>query len=320
MTYLARRLINSVLLLIGVSILCFLFSDLAPGNFLDEMKLNPQISPDTIAALRSRYGLDQPMPLRYVHWVKSIAQGDWGYSFAYNSPVRNLLAVRARNTLILTSAGTLLAWLIALPIGIWTADRCGAWGDRLVTGITSLVISVPELALAVGLLFLAVRTRLLPLGGMVSLSFDQLSLGAKVRDLVMHLALPVTMLVLSSLPILLRHVRAQMIEVLKAPFVQAAVGYGIGKPRLLLGYALPAAANPLISLFGLSIGGLLSGSLLIEVITGWPGLGPLLLESSISRDFYVVMGVVTASAIFMIAGSLLADIMLLIADPRIRTE
>jgi len=115
-------------------------------------------------------------------------------------------------------------------------------------------------------------------------------------------------------------VRASMIEVLQAPFIQAARGHGISRSRLLFCYALPAAANPLISLFGLSVAGLLSGSLLVEVITGWPGLGPLLLEACFSRDIYVVIGVVMASTMFMILGSLLADVMLVVADPRVRTD
>ncbi len=320
MRYLERRVIHAILLLIGASVLCFLFSDLAPGSFFDEMKLNPQISPGTVAALRSQYGLDQPLPVRYERWVKSVLKGEWGYSFAYNASVRSLLVVRARNTLLLTVLATALSWLIAVPLGVWIANRPGGWGNRLTMGGTSLLLSVPELVLALGLLYVAIRTHALPPGGMLSVGFEQLGPWAKIRDLGAHVAVPVTTLVLASLPILVRHVRASMIEVLKAPFIQAARGHGIGRTTLLLRYALPAAANPLISLFGLSVAGLLSGSLLVEVVTGWPGLGPLLLEASLSRDLYVVVGVVLSSTILMILGSLLADAMLVVADPRVRLE
>ena len=134
------------------------------------------------------------------------------------------------------------------------------------------------------------------------------------------MVVPVSTLTLASLPILVRHVRASMIEVLGTPFIQSARAHGIARMRLLFRHALPAAANPLICLFGLSVGGLLSGSLLVEVITGWPGLGPLLLESSMSRDLYVVIGIVMSSNLFMIFGSLLADVMLVLADPRVRVE
>jgi len=318
--YLERRAIHAVLLLIGASLLSFLFSSLAPGSFFDEMKLNPQISPETVAALRAQYGLDQPLPVRYVRWVKSVLRGEWGYSFAYNQPVRSLLMVRARNTLLLTTLAMALAWLIAVPIGVWIASRRGRWDDQLASASTSLLLSVPELVLALGLLYLVIRTHALPVGGMVSTGFDRLGSWEKIRDLAAHLIVPVTTLVLASLPILIRHVRASMMEVLQAPFIQAARGHGIGRSRLLFGYALPAAANPLISLFGLSVAGLLSGSLLVEVITGWPGLGPLLLEACFSRDIYVVIGVVMASTMFMILGSLLADVMLVVADPRVRTD
>ena len=315
MRYLERRLLHGVLLLIGVSLSCFLLTELAPGSFFDEMKLNPQVSPATVAALRSEYGLDQPLPSKYVHWMKSVLRGEWGYSFAYNSPVRNLLMPRARNTLAM-----IIAWLLAVPLGIWVANRPGRWGDRVSMAGTSLLIAIPELVMALGLLYLVVRTHVLPAGGMMSAKFDTLGVWEKIRDLIMHLVVPVTVLVLGSLPVLVRHVRTSMLEVLQAPFVQAARAHGIGRSRLLFRYALPAAMNPLISLFGLSVAGLLSGSLLVEVITGWPGLGPLLLEASMSRDFYVVIGVVMASTLFMVAGSLLADVTLVVVDPRVRTE
>ncbi len=320
MRYLQRRLMHGVLLLVGVSVLCFLLSDLAPGSFFDEMKLNPQISSDTIAALRSQYGLDQPLPVRYGRWVKSVFRGEFGYSFAYNSSVKSLLVVRARNTLFLTALATLLAWLIAVPLGVWTAAHPGKWVDRVSMGGTSLLLSVPELVLVLGLLYVVIRTHALPVGGMVSTGFDQLGTWGRVWDLATHLVVPVTTLVLASLPILVRHVRASMIEILRTPFIQSARAHGIGRMRLLFRHALPAAANPLISLFGLSVGGLLSGSLLVEVIMGWPGLGPLLLESSMSRDLYVVVGIVMSSTLFMIFGSLIADIMLVAADPRVRVE
>lgn len=320
MKYLERRFIHGLLLLVGASVLCFLFSDLAPGSFFDEMKLNPQISSDTVAALRSQYGLDQPLPVRYGRWVKSVLRGEWGYSFAYNSPVRGLLTVRARNTLLLTTLATFLAWLTAIPLGVWSAYRRGKWDDRLGMAGTSFLLAVPELVLVLGLLYWVVRTHELPAGGMVSVGFDNLGAWAKLGDLVAHLIIPTATLVLASLPVLVRHVRVSVVEVLKAPFIVAARAHGIGRVRLLFHYALPAAANPLISLFGLSVAGLLSGSLLVEVITGWPGLGPLLLEASMSRDIYVVVGVVMASTLFMIVGSFMADVMLVVMDPRVRVE
>jgi len=320
MKYLFRRTVHGILLLIGASILCFLFSDLAPGSFFDEMKLNPQISSSTIAALRAQYGLDRPLPVRYGSWVRSAFRGEFGYSFAYNTSVRSLLVLRVRNTLFLTSLATILAWLIAVPLGVWIASHPGKWVDRICMGATSLLISLSELVLVLGLLYFAVRTHALPVGGMASTGFDRLSVLAKVWDLTAHLIVPAAALTLASLPILVRHVRACLVEILRTPFIESARAHGVGRARLLFRHALPAAANPLISLFGLSLGGLLSGSLLVEVITGWPGLGPLLLESSMSRDLYVVVGIVMASTVFMICGNLLADVMLVAVDPRLRAD
>jgi len=318
MTYLAGRLIRALLLLAGVSALCFVFSALAPGSFFDEMKLNPQISPGTVTALRSQYGIDRPLLPRYLAWARSALRGEWGYSFAYNCPVSQLLATRARNTLLLTAVATVLAWLTAVPLGAWSAHRRGRWDDRLVLSGTSLLLSVPELVIAFILLYWVIRTHALPAGGMVSVNYARLRPAAKALDLAAHLVVPVTTLVLASLPLLIRHVRASVIDGLRSPFVEAARAHGITRGRILFRYALPAAANPLSSLLGLSVAGLLSGSLLVEVITGWPGLGPLLLEASMSRDLDVVVGAVMASTLFMIAGTILADVLLVVADPRVR--
>jgi peptide/nickel transport system permease protein len=320
MRYLAGRLMQTVFLLVGVSFLTFLFSSLAPGNYLDEMRLNPQISSETLASLRAQYQLDQPLPVRYTRWAVSLARGELGYSFAYNSPVAPLLRVRARNTLLLTVTATLIAWALALPLGVWSAETLGRLPDRALSLVTALLLAIPDLVLALGLLILAARSGRLPTGGFVSVNFETLSLFEKLRDLASHMALPATALVLTTLPVLLRHVRAAVAEVLDAPFLRAAAAHGIPRRKLLYGYALRAAAHPLISLFGFSVGTLLSGSLLVEIVMSWPGLGPLLLEAILARDLYVVIGAVLFSMVFLVMGNFLADVLLYWADPRIRSE
>ena len=319
MRYFVRRTLHAVFLLFGVSLLTFLFSALAPGNYFDEMRLNPQISPETVAALRAQYQLDRPLPVRYAHWLNGIAHGQMGFSFAYNSPVAPLLWARARNTLLLTVTATLLAWLLALPLGIWSAAKFGRAPDHVISWATATLLMIPDLVLALGLLIIAVRTGWFPTGGLASVGFNELSPLHKLRDLVSHMALPVIALVLAALPTLVRHVRASIAEVLDAPFLRAALGHGIPQRKLLYSYALRAAANPLISLFGFSVGTLLSGSLLVEVVMSWPGLGPFLLEAILARDLYVVIGGVLLSMIFLVAGNLFADLLLYWADPRIRT-
>jgi peptide/nickel transport system permease protein len=318
--FLLRRAGHAVFLLFGVSVLAFVFSTLAPGNYFDEMRLNPQISADRVTALRAEYQVDRPMAARYAHWAGRLLRGDLGFSFAYNTPVTPLLWTRALNTLLLTSTATILVWLLALPLGVLSAERLGRPADAALSLVTAALLIVPDLALALGLLLLAVRSGWLPTGGMVSVGFDGFSAAQKIRDVAVHLVLPVTVLVVSALPVLLRHVRSAVAEALAAPFLRAAEGHGISRPRLLYRYALPAAGHPLIALFGFSLGTLLSGSLLVEVVMSWPGLGPFLLEAILARDLYVVIGGVLLSTLFLVAGNFLADLLLYWVDPRIRTE
>jgi peptide/nickel transport system permease protein len=316
--YLCARLGHGFLVLIGVSVLSFLLAEAAPGTYLDELKLDPRISPTTVAAMRDRYGLDQSLPEKYFHWLQSIARGEMGFSVAYNRPVGPLLWPRVRNTLLLTVPATLLAWLIAVPVGTWAASRKGGWIDSLAAGTTTALLGVPDLLLGLGLLLLAVRSGYFPTGGMVSPGFDQLDPWQKTRDVMSHFLLPVTALTLVNLPVLVRHVRASLIDVLRAPFILAARATGIPERRLLFRHAFRAAANPLISLLGLSVGGLLSASLVVETIMSWPGLGPLLLEAVSARDLHVVVAAVICSTVLLIVGNLFADGLLYLADPRIR--
>jgi len=315
-----RRLAHSVLLLLGVSILSFALTELAPGNFFDEMRLSPQISPETVAALRARYGIDRPASERYLRWLESVATGELGYSFAYGQPVGPLLRDRALHTLALASVATLAAWLLAIPLGVGFAVARGRWPDRLGSALTATLLATPELVIALLLLSLAVRSGWLPTGGMTSSGYADLGAWEKAKDLALHAVAPVAALVLGILPALVRHVRAGMIDALAAPFMRAGRAHGIPRRRLVFGYALRAAANPLVSLLGFSIGSLLSMSMLVEVVMGWPGLGPLLLEAILARDLYLVLGPVMASTLLLLAGNCLADLLLYAADPRIRRE
>jgi peptide/nickel transport system permease protein len=319
MRFLARRLFHSIFLLLGISLLSFVFLQLAPGSFFDEMRLNPQISRQTVAQLSRQYGLDRPLPARYFSWLKAASKGDLGVSFAYNVPVAPLLWTRARNTLILTGLAMALSWMIALPLGVVSGGVRHRWIDHATTLLTSMLMVTPDLLLALGLLWLALRTHWFHAGGMLSLRSANADEWVQFKDLAQHLFAPVVVLVLGSLPILLRHTRAAMVEALQRPHVQAARSLGIPYFRILFRHALPAAAAPLISLAGLSVASLLSTSLLIEVVMNWPGLGPLLLEAIQARDVYVVIGAVMFSALFLVGGMLLADFLLFLVDPRIRT-
>ena len=314
MRYIGRRLLHGLLLLVGVSVLSFVFAELAPGDYFSELRADPRVSAEAVAALRAQYGLDRPLPVRYAAWVASVLRGDFGYSLAYNSPVGPLLWGRVRATLLLTGTATFLAWLIALPLGIWNATARGTWGDSVSKVVLSFLLAIPDLLWAIVFLMLAVETGRFPAGGMVSTGPE------RVEDVAWHLVLPVAVLVLGMLPTLVRHVRASMAEAIDSPFALSARAQGIPRQRLLFRHLLPAAANPLISLFGFSLGTLLSASLLVEVVMGWPGLGPLFLEAIMARDFALVLAVVMLSASFLVVGNLLADILLYRMDPRIRMK
>jgi len=317
---LVRRIAHCLLLIFGVSLLAFVFADLAPGNYLEEMRLNPQISPNTLAALRSEYGLERPFAVRYALWLRSVLHGELGFSFAYNSPVWPLLKTRAANTLMLTTTAMILSWLIAIPIGVIAAARVGGWEDRVSAVGATLLLGTPDVLFGLMLLALALRTHWLPAGGMHTLTLAETGTFAGVKDLGLHMVLPVAALTAGALPMLVRHVRSAMLDVLNAPFIAATRGHGISPGRLLFRHALPAAANPLVSLFGVSIGALLSGSLLIEVIMNWPGVGPMLLQAVLDRDRFIVIAAVMFSTVFLVVGNLVADTLISVVDPRIRRE
>jgi peptide/nickel transport system permease protein len=308
------------MLLVGISIFSFLFADLAPGDFFSEARLHGRISEETLEAMRAQAGINRPVPVRYVEWVRSIARGEFGHSLAYNAPVGPLLWQRIPGTLLLTATATLLAWLLAVPLGIWNAERRGSWLDSTLRVILSVLLAIPELLLTVILLVMAVETGWLPAGGMRSPGAETWPEGARFVDTLRHLVVPVAVLTIGMLPLLVRHVRAAMVESLDAPFALAARAHGIGRRRLLFQHVLPVAMNPLVTLFGLSLGTLLSVSLLVEVIVGWPGLGPLLLEAILARDFALVLGVVMTSAMLLVTGNLAADLLLYRVDPRIRAQ
>jgi len=320
MRFIARRLIHSFFLLIGVTVLLFSFFHLAPGDYLTDIQMNPQISTATLNGLREQYGLNQSLPTQYVRWLGSVARGEFGYSFTYNAPVGPLLAVRLRNTLMLTAPALAFAWVLALCFGCWSAWNHNQWVDQLISGGNTFLLVMPDLSIALLLLLLALHSGWFSVGGMNSVNYEGLSWVGKLKDVFSHFTLPVLVLTLSSLPVLLRHVRSAVIEVLDTPYIQAARGHGIGPGRLLLRHVLPAAANPLLSLFGLSIASMLSGSLLIEVIMSWPGIGPLFLEAVFARDLYVILGSVIISTLILALSSLLVDGLLYFADPRIRLE
>lgn len=319
MRFVLGRLGHSALVLVLVSVLTFAMIELSPGEFFDDLKVNARIGASTVETLRQQSGLTESPLTRYLAWMASVARGEFGISLAHRVPVGSLLWERARNTLFLTVPATLACWLIALPLGLWLARHRGRWTDRIFAAASSTLLSLPDILIALLLLLVALRTGLFPTGGMFSPGAESLGGVARVRDLALHAFLPFCALLLVLLPPVIRHVRASAIEAINAPAVRAARGHGISGWHLATRYILPLAANPLISLAGLSCAALVSASVLIEVVMSWPGLGPLLVESLLAKDVHVVLGASMMATTFLVTGNLLADLTLYAVDPRVRS-
>ena len=314
LTAVARVALRTGAVLLLASLATFALGQFAPGEFFDEARLAPGMSAGAVDGLRARYGLDRPWPVRYGRWLAGAAHGDLGLSLAYNAPVASLVAERVGNTLLLAASGAGLAWLIAVPWGAWAAVRAQPSIARVSAVLIAVTLALPDLLVALLLRLFALRSGLLPASGMTSPAAD----GSDLADVLRHLILPAVAVALSLLPAVWRHARSAVAETFRAPFVLAAKANGIPPARLLFRHVLPAAANPLISLFGLTIGSLLSLSLIAETIFAWPGLGPLILEAASARDMNLILGAVLASALLAMAGSAVTDLALRAADPRIR--
>jgi len=318
--YIALRLVNLIPLLFGITLLAFVAIQLSPGDFLAEIRLNPVVSQQTVDTMRRNFGLDQPLYVQYIKWLSRFLHLDFGYSFAYQVPVIWLIQVRLFNTLLLNITAVIIAWLIAIPIGIHAATRQYSATDNALSLGAYLGISTPTFFSGLLLLFVAFKTGWLPIGGMTSMDYDYFSTYEKMVDVARHLIIPATVLALAAAAGLMRQMRGNLLEVLRHDYVRTARAKGMEERGVIYKHAVRNAINPLITLFGFEIGALLSGSAILENVVNWPGLGRLILESVIRKDLYVVMGSLVIGATTLVAGNLLADILLAVADPRIRYD
>ena len=320
-TYILRRLLQAIPLLLGVSAVTFLVLKLAPGDFLNTMAENPGISAETIDSLRHRFGLDRPWWVQYGLYLRNVfLHFDFGESFSRHQPVFTVLREGLGNTLLLAGAAALVTWCLAIPLGVLAAVRQFSWVDKMLSVLSFMWLSIPEVLSGLLLLFLAARTGWLPVGGMHSLEWDQLDLAGKAVDLLRHIALPALVVGLIPLAGRMRQMRANLLDVLRLDYVTTARAKGLDERHVVFKHALRNAINPLITLFGFTLGSLVSGSFIAEVIFAWPGLGRITLDALLAKDQYLVMGSVLMAATVLVAGNLIADLLLAIADPRIAYE
>lgn len=305
-------------LVIGITFVSFVIIQLAPGSYLDQLKMNPQISAETLKELEKSYGLDQPLIVQYLKWLKNALTFDLGYSFSFHVPVIQLIQERVWNTLFLSITSAVLAWGLAVPMGIWAALRPNSWIDKFIQLFSFTFMSIPNFFLAFLMLFLAVKTGLFPTGGAFSPDYDQMSIFGKIVDRLWHVSLPAFVLAVGSLAGLVRLVRSAMIESLQSEYVLFARAKGLPEKEVIFKHALKNALNPFITLLGFEIASLLSGAALVEIIVNWPGMGMLMLDAVLKQDLYLVMGGLYIGAIMLIIGNLIADILLAKIDPRVR--
>ncbi len=318
-TYVLRRLLQTIPLLLGISLMTFLLLQLAPGDFLNQMAENPGISAETIEAMRVRFGLDKPWYVQYGHLpqkrhlplrLRPVVR-------APPAGVRGAAATGFTNTLMLAGAAALVTWGLAIPLGVLAAVRQHSWIDRTLSFIAFIWLSIPEILAALLLLMMAARTGWFPVGGMRSLDYDELDGISQFFDILHHLALPALVVGLIPLASRMRQMRGSLLDVLRLDYVTTARAKGLSERTVIVKHALRNALNPMITLFGYTLGALVSGSFIVEIIFSWPGLGRITLDAILTQDQYLVMGAVLMASLVLIVGNLIADLLLAIADPRI---
>ena len=317
-TYILRRVLQTIPLLVGISALTFLLLQLAPGDFLNQMAENPSISAETIEAMRRNFGLDQPWYVQYGRYLRNVVLHlDFGQSFSRHQPVFDVLRDGLENTLLLAGASALVTWGLAIPLGMWAAVKQHSWIDRGLSFIAFVWLSIPEILSGLLLLMLAARTGWFPVGGMRSIDYDEMTAVGQFLDIAHHLALPALVVGLIPLAGRMRQMRGNLLDVLRLDYVTTARSKGLDERVVIMKHALSNALNPMITLFGYTLGALVSGSFIAEIIFSWPGLGRLTLDAILTQDQYLVMGSVLMASAVLVLGNLIADLLLVLADPRI---
>jgi peptide/nickel transport system permease protein len=314
------RLASALPLLLATTLFSFLLVHWAPGSFLDQLRHQPGIPQSVIDLLEERYGLDRPWHVQYRSWLWSAARGDFGLSFGFQRPVAELLKESVPRTLALAAAALLFCAPAGTLLGLRSARKLNGPWDRFACRAALAIVSVHPVILAILALSLAAGTGSLPLGGGSSLEASALPWWGRGADYLRHLVLPATVLVLVMLPGFFLQARGVMAEMLPSPFVAAARAQGLPERTLLLRHLLPATLAPLVSYTSSSLSRLLNGAFLVEVVTGWPGMGRLALQALREQDSFLLLGTLMVAGILLSLGNLLADLLLAEADPRIRLE
>jgi peptide/nickel transport system permease protein len=300
--FIGRRALEAIPVLVVLTLLIFALFRLIPGDYLAEMEMNPAVSPETVERLRADFGLDRSVPAQFGIWLSQLARGNLGYSFAQRRPALDLIRERLGRTLALTAAAFSLSLLVALPLGCLAAAQLGRWPDRLCLWGSLIGLSLPSVLSSLLFLYFAFWVGRLPGGEPGTIT---------------GVVLPAVTLAIPASALLTRTLRLEMAHVLTQPYIAAAVARGLPRWRVLW-HAFRNGVNPVISLAGVTLGGMLSGAVVVEKVFSWPGLGALVVDSILARDLYVALGAVLIAAVFVIAANFAADLLLAVNDPRVR--
>ena len=314
--FVARRAVQAVIVLALMSAAIYGLIGLMPGDPIDEMIAgDPRLTVADAQRLKALYGLDRPLPERYLAWAESALHGEFGYSRLYNAPVLDVIAPRLANTLGLMTTALALALIVALPLGVLAARRAAGWLDGAINLGCFAGISVPTFWLGLMLMVVfAVKLRWLPAGG------TGVAEGGALVERARHLILPVLTLAAVTIPVYTRHVRAALIEILGLDFVQTARAKGASDARVIWRHALPNALMPTVTLLGLELGGLFSGALVTEQIFAWPGMGKLIFDAIMGNDYNLALMALLFATFATLAGNLAADVAYARLDPRVRYD
>jgi peptide/nickel transport system permease protein len=320
LAFLLRRLLTLVPLLLGVTLLAFLLMWLAPGDFLTPMKMQRDIPADLIQRLEADFGLNRPWYVQYGYWLGNVLQLNLGYSWSFKVPVSDLIGSRLFSTFLLSLTSTLFAWVVAIPLGVLAAIYKDSLFDRVSSFLAYAALSIPEFFLALLAVWFAAVTGWFPVGGATSIEYDYLSAGGQLLDRAYHLVLPTLVLGIGGVAGLMRVMRANFLDTIRAEYVQTARAKGVPEGVVMFKHVLRNAINPLISAFGFSFSGLLSGALIVEIVMNYPGLGNLIYQALLREDQFVVLASIMLSCVMLVLGNLVADLCLAWSDPRIRLE
>lgn len=325
--FIVRRILLMIPTLIAISIVTFIIIQLPPGDFLDTLvaglaSQGESVNQEAIQALRERYGLGDPIYVKYFKWITSIVtRGDFGQSFEYNRPVSSLIWDRMGFTIALAVTAQIFTWVMAFPIGIYSAVRQYTLGDYFFTFLGFIGLAIPEFMLALVLLYVSFRYFGQSVGGLFSPQYIEAAWSwAKFGDLLAHLWIPVVIIGVSGTAGLIRVMRANLLDELHKPYVITARAKGVSERKLLLKYPVRVALNPFVSTVGWTLAGIISGEAIIAIVLNLPTEGPLLLRALQSQDMYLAGSLILLVSALTVVGTLISDVLLAWLDPRIRYQ